>query len=180
MAKFWSNFSNVTNKLLQFFAGFVKIMSLLQTAKVALDPSYFLKYLKQIISKTGNPTFDLFSQYHAAKILSYILGELYGESIHASESIRNYIRQTILCPACQQFTSTENLSCILQLPVLDLIQSSLNSNLESTLLSGANDFFCQNCCCPNLLFILIFLPRRLSNLGCVFGCNNPTYDISYF
>ena len=101
-------------------------MSLLQTAKVALDPSYFLKYLKQIISKTGNPTFDLFSQYHAAKILSYILGELYGESIHASESTRIRVRQIISCTMCQQYPSTED-SSILQLPVSESIQSSLNS-----------------------------------------------------
>ena len=51
--------------------------------------------LKQIISKAGNPAFDLFSQQDAAEILSYILEEFCGESVHASESIRIHIRQTI-------------------------------------------------------------------------------------
>ena len=51
MVKFCSIFFAYTNKLPQFVAAFVKIMSLLQTSKGALDPSYFLKCLKQIISK---------------------------------------------------------------------------------------------------------------------------------
>ena len=100
MVKFWSNFSAHTNKLPQFVAAFVKIMSLLQTSKRALDPSYFLKCLKQIISKAGNPAFDLSSQPDAAEILSYILEELCGKSIHASESIIIHIRQMISCTAC--------------------------------------------------------------------------------
>ena len=101
----WSNFgpfcSANTNKLLQFVAAFVKIMSLLQTFKGALDPSYFLKYQRQIISKAGNPTLDLFFQQDAAEILSYILEELCEESIHASESIKIHIRQTVSCTVCQ-------------------------------------------------------------------------------
>ena len=73
MLKFWSNFSAHTIKLPQFVAVFVKLMSLLQTSEGALDPSYFLKCLKQIISKAGNPAFDLFAQQDGAKMLSYIL-----------------------------------------------------------------------------------------------------------
>ena len=76
-------------------------MSLLQTSKGALDPSYYLKYQRQIISKAGNPTFDLFFQQDAAEILSYILEELCEESIHASESIKIHIRQTVSCTVCQ-------------------------------------------------------------------------------
>ena len=88
------------------------------TSKGALDPSYILKCLKQIISKAGNTAFGLFSQQDAAEILSYVLEELCGESIHASESIGIYIRQTISCTVCQQYTSTEDYflfsSCLLQ------------------------------------------------------------------
>lgn len=57
-------------------------MSLLQTSIVALDPSYFLKCLKQIF-KAGNPASDLFSQEDGNEILSDILEELWGESTHA-------------------------------------------------------------------------------------------------
>ena len=103
----WSKFSAHISKLPQFVAAFVKLSSLLQTSKGALDPSYFLKCLKQIISKAGNPAFDGFTQQDAAEILSYILEELCGESINASESIRIHIRQNISCTACQQYTSTE-------------------------------------------------------------------------
>ena len=143
MVKFWSSFSAHTNKPPKFVTAFVKIMPLLQTSKGALDPSYFLKCLKQIISKAGSPAFDLFSQQDATEILSYILGELCRECIHASESVRIHIRQTISCTACQQYTSTENSSSILQLPVSESIQKSLNSYLESNFLSGENEFFCN-------------------------------------
>ena len=114
----WSKFSAHISKLPQFVAAFVKLSSLLQTSKGALDPSYFLKCLKQIISKAGNPAFDGFTHQDAAEILSYILEELCGGSINASEFIRIHIRQTITCTACLQHTSTEThilfSSCLFQ------------------------------------------------------------------
>ena len=67
MVTYWSNFSAHKNKLLKFVAAFVKLMSLLQTPKGALDPFYFLKRLKQIISKAKNPAFAglmLLKSYH--------------------------------------------------------------------------------------------------------------------
>ena len=79
MVIFSSNFFAHINTLMQFVASFVKIMSLLHTSKGALDPSYLLKCLNQIISKAGNCAFNLFSQQDAAEILSYILEELFGE-----------------------------------------------------------------------------------------------------
>ena len=99
-------------KLPEFVAAFVKMMSLLQTSKGALDSSYFFKCLMQIISKPQNLAFQSILQQDAAEILSYIL-ELCGESIHASESIRIHIKQTILSKACQQYTSTEDSPSIL-------------------------------------------------------------------
>ena len=116
--KIWSNFAAHISKLPQSVAAFVKLLSLLQTSKGALAPSYFLKCLKQTISKAGNPAFDGFTQQDAAEILLYILEELCGGSINASESIRIHIRQTITCTVCQQYTSTEThllfSSCLFQ------------------------------------------------------------------
>ena len=63
-------------------------MSLLQTSKGALDPSYFLKCLKQILEILLGWKSCFQSIFPAAEILPYILEELCGESIHASESIR--------------------------------------------------------------------------------------------
>ena len=148
MLKFWSNFSAHTIKLPQFVAVFVKLMSLLQASEGGLDPSYFLKCLKQIISKVGNPAFDLFAQQDGAEMLSYIL-ELYGQSIHASESIRIHIRQTISCTACQQYTLTEDSYAILQLPVLGSIQRSLDAYLEANFLSDKNEFSFNICSSNN-------------------------------
>ena len=71
------------------------------------------------------------------------------ESECASESTRIHIRQTIFCTACQQYTSTEDLSFILQLPVSELIQRFLNSYLESNFLSGKSEFFCNICSSNN-------------------------------
>ena len=105
-----------------------------------------MKCLKQI---TGNLSFDLFAQQDAAEILSYILEKLCGESIHASESIRIHIRQTMFSTACHQYTSTEDSSSILQLPVSGSIQRSLNAYLESHVLSDRNEFFCNICSSNN-------------------------------
>ena len=124
-------------------------MPLPQTYKEGLDPYYFLNCLKQIISKAENLAFDLFSQQDAAEILSYILEELCGESIHASESIRIHIRQSISCTACQQYTATKDSSSILQLPVSELTQRYLNSYFDSNFLSGENEFFCNICSSNN-------------------------------
>ena len=60
--------------------------------------------------------FDLFSQPDAAEILSYILEELCGKSIHTSESIRIYIRQLSLA---------QHASSILQLKTHLLFSSCL-------------------------------------------------------
>ena len=118
-------------------------MSLVQTSNVALDLSYFLKCLKQIIAKAGNRAFDIFSQQYAAEILSYILEELCGESLYASEFMRIHIRQIISCTTCQQYTSTEDSSSVLQPLVTESIQISLNSYLKSNL-RGEYDF-CNFC-----------------------------------
>ena len=44
----------------------------------------------------------------------------------------------------QQYTSTEDSSSTLQLPVSESIQWSLNSYLESNFLSGKNDIFSES------------------------------------
>ena len=49
----------------------------------------------------------------------------------------------MFCIACQRYTSTEDSSSILQLPVSESIQRSLNAYLESNLLSDKNEFFCD-------------------------------------
>ena len=50
-------------------AAFVKLMSVLETSKRALDPSWALECLNQIISKAENPSFNSFSQQNTAEIL---------------------------------------------------------------------------------------------------------------
>ena len=51
----------------------------------------------------------------------------------------------MFCTACQWYTSTEDSSSILQLPVSESIQRSLNAYLESNSLSDKNEFFCDIC-----------------------------------
>ena len=46
-------------------------------------------------------------------------------------------------------TSTEDSSSIMQLPVSESIQRSLNPYLESNFLSGENEFFCNICSSSN-------------------------------
>ena len=136
----------------ELVVAFVKVISLLQRSKWALDPSYFLKCLKQIVSKAENSAFHLFSQHNAVEIISYILEELCGEAIDVSESIRIHIRQII---SSLQHISSVDSSSILQLLVSGSFQWYLNSYLKSNSLSGENEFFCNICSSNNQALTIV-------------------------
>ena len=117
MGKFWSNFSVHTNELLQFVAAFVKIMSLLQTSKGALDPSYFLKYLKQIISKAGNAAFDLYFPSRMLLKSYHIFWKNFVESLYIPVNLIQFISDRL--------SFTQHASSILQLKTHLLFSSCL-------------------------------------------------------
>ena len=117
MVKFWSIFSAYTNKLPKFVAAFVKIMSLLQRSKEALDSSYFLKCLKQIISKE-----ILHSNYFPSRMLlkSYhIFYKNFVESLYMPVNLLEFISDRLslaqhACNILQLKTHLLFTSCLFQ------------------------------------------------------------------
>ena len=61
----WSNISTNLNNRTTFFSSFLKVMSLLKTSKSPLDPSQFLRFLKQVLIKSGRADFNIFQQQDA-------------------------------------------------------------------------------------------------------------------
>ena len=145
MTQFWSNLNLHSAILSPFASSFVKLMSLLKSSKSALDPSHFLRHLKQIILKSGRPDFDIFQQQDAAEILLCVLEELCGESILAQDSINVQVRKSITCTTCQQESVSEESHRLLQLAVSMSIQTSIDLFLNSEVLTNDNMYFCKFC-----------------------------------
>ena len=100
MPEFWSNMSSLNDRTTPFVSSFLKIMSLLTCSKSPIDPSQFLRFLQQVLIKSGQPDFNLYQQQDAAEILLHILNELSAECLHASNLINTLVRSTITCHSC--------------------------------------------------------------------------------
>ena len=124
---------------------FVKIMTLLKTSKSPLDPSQFLRSLKQVLIKSGRSEFNLFQQQDACEILSCILDELCSESVLALHLININIKNTVTCNSCLLSNIQEDPCKILQLPVSTSVQQSMNSFLQPEELQNDNLYFCNVC-----------------------------------
>ena len=100
-------------------------MSLLKSSKSSLDPSHFLRHLKQVLIKFGRIDFDIFQQQDAAEILLCVLEELCDESILAQDSINIQVKKTIACATCHQESTTEESHMSLKLAITRSVQSSV-------------------------------------------------------
>ena len=145
MPGFWSNLSSTPENQTPFVSSFLKIMSLLKTAKAAIDPSPFLRFLKQVLMKMGRTDFDLFQQQDAGEILSCVLNELCSESVQSSDSIKLHVKNTVCCNLCLQSSITEDPLMILQLSVSSSIQNSIDLFLKPEELTENNLYFCNIC-----------------------------------
>ena len=145
MQEFWSSLSLDLGRKTSFLSAFLKIMSLLKTSKTPIDPSQFLRFLKQVLVKSGRADFNLFQQQDAAEILSCILIELCSESPIASDMISVYVKNTTTCSQCLQSNIIEDPCMILQLPVSKSVQGSIDCFLKPEELNGDNSYFCNFC-----------------------------------
>ena len=96
----WSVFSSDSLNRTPFVSAFVKIMSLLKTSKSPVDPSQLLRFLKQVLIRSGRPEFDLYQQQDACEILSCVLNELCRESVPALNCVNMYVKNTVTCNSC--------------------------------------------------------------------------------
>ena len=141
----WSNISHDTRTQTSFFSSFLKIMALLKTSKNPLDPSQFLRFLKQTLIKSGRVDFDLFQQQDACEILSCILDEFCSHSLQALDLIKIQVRNTITCNTCFQSSVHEDLCKILQLPISPSIQQAIDLYLQPEELRDHDKYFCNFC-----------------------------------
>jgi len=145
MSGFWSNLSSSSEIIPPFVSSFLKVMSLLKTAKAPIDPSKFLRFLKIILIKMGRTDFDLFQQQDAGEILLCVLTELCSNSLQTSDPIKVRVKNTVCCNSCLQSSITEDPLMILQLPVTSSIQDSVDSFLKPEELTNNNMYFCNVC-----------------------------------
>ena len=143
MVQFWSSF-NAFSKTFSFVSSFVK-MFLLKSSKSTIDPSQFLRFLEEVLVKSGRLHFNIFEQQDVGEILACILDELCGDFILALDLVQVKTKVTIDCLSCHQSIDNEDPFSILKLPLANTMQSSLDSFLMPEHLSGDNSFFCCNC-----------------------------------
>ena len=86
-----------------FVSSFIK-MFLLKSSKSAIEPSQFLRFLKQVLVKSGRPYFNIFDQQDAEIIMACILDELCGDFILALDLVQVKTRVTTACLAIRVLT----------------------------------------------------------------------------
>ena len=98
-----------------FVSSFIK-MFFLKSSKSAIEPSQFLRFLKQVLVKSGRPYFNIFDQQDAEIIMACVLDELCGDFILALDLVQVKTRVTIYCLSCHQSIDNEDSFIIFQLP----------------------------------------------------------------
>ena len=145
LPQFWPSLSSVSPSISSLGVSLAKVMQLLSSSKVPIDPSVFLNALKSTIIKAGKTNFDIFTQQDVPEILEYILGELATDSTSGPNLFENRIKSSVTCNTCFQMKVTEEVMPILQLSPFTSIQESVNQFLEPEYLHGQNAYFCNHC-----------------------------------
>ena len=126
MEQLWSSFTFCNISLSQFTSSFARIISLLRSSRSPLDLSQFLWFLQGVVTKSGKPNFSLFQQQDAAEILSCIFEQFCVQSLHVQHMLRFKLRYEITCNTCFNDSSNEKSLPLLELAVLNSIQTALN------------------------------------------------------
>ena len=84
-----------------------KIMFHLHSAKSPIDPSFFLKSLKDVLIREGRSAFDLHAQQHVVEVLEILLEQLISPSIinRATYNIKSLT--STICHTCHELNRTE-------------------------------------------------------------------------
>ena len=112
-----------------------------------VDPSNFLWALSRKISESRHAPYNFNYQQDAAEVLQFVIVELKGTSVAASDLISNSIRINIFCNQCFCFSAKEEKLNILTIPLPPNINSSLSKFLKLEILESENKWFCPSCNC---------------------------------
>ena len=91
--------------------------------------------------------FNFNSQQDAAEVPQFVIDELKGTSVAASDLISKIIRINISCNQCFCFSAKEEKLEILTIPLSPNINSSLSKSLKPEILESKNKWFYPLCNC---------------------------------
>ena len=111
-----------------------------------VDPSNFLWALSRKISKPRHATFNFNSQQDAAEVLQFVVDELKGTSVAASDLFQ-IPSNNISCNQCFCFSAKEEKLDTLTIPLSPNINSCLSKFLKPEILELENKWFCPSCNC---------------------------------
>ena len=100
-------------------------MKIKSRSKKPVDPSNFLWALSHKISESRHVPYNFNSQQDAAEVLRFVIDELKGTSVAASDLISNTIRINISCNQCFCFCAKEE--------KLDILTTPLSPNIKTLL-----------------------------------------------
>ena len=109
-----------------------------------VDPSNFLWALSCKISEFRHVPFNCSL---SMILLQFVIDELKGTSVAATDLISNTIRINISCNQCFCFSSKEEKLEILTIPLSPNINSSLSKFLKPEILESKNKWLCPLCNC---------------------------------
>ena len=122
-------------------------MKIKSSSNKPVDRSNFLWALTRKISVSRNAPFHFNSQQDAAEVLQFVIDELKGTSVVASDWISNTIRINVSCNQCFCFSTKEEKLDILTIPLSPNINSSFSKFLKPEILDSDNKWFCPSCNC---------------------------------
>ena len=140
--EFWSQVSNTTNDF--FTSSFFEIMHSLTSSVKPIDPSRFLRSLTDVIHRSGQTDFNIFSQQDAAEVLEYILNEFSSQSVLARDKLKFVVRTTITCNTCLQESSSLTSSLLWQVPADQNMQEAFRKSLQSEELVDHDCILCES------------------------------------
>ena len=98
-------------------------------------------------SQSHHAPFNFNSQQDAAELLQFVIDDLKGTSVAASDLISNTIRISVSCNQCFCFSAKEKKLDILTIPLSPNINSSFSKFLKPEILESDNKWFCPSCNC---------------------------------
>ena len=143
----WIRVSSESSSLSPLLKSITLNMKIKSRSNKPVDPSNFSWALSRKISESCHVPFNFNSQQDAAEVRQFVIEELKGTSVVASDLISNTIRINISCNQCFCFSAKEEKLDMLTIPLSPNINSSLSKFLKPEILESENKWFCPSCNC---------------------------------
>ena len=143
----WNRVSSESPSLSSLLKSITLNMKIKSRSNKPVDPSNFLWAFTRKISGSRHAPFSVNSQQDTAEALQFVIDDLKGTSVAASDLISNTIRIKVSCNQCFCFSAKEERLDILTIPLSPNINSSFSKFLKPEILESDNKWFCPSCNC---------------------------------